>query len=118
MFGSKRQSSQHYREGGNRGGQDQFKWEDVKNDSQRENYLGHSQMASVGRWQRGKDILWYTRDKKGKGGAQEQKMDKAEQRQRELRLAKEAEEDMMNQALGLAPKKRYTEESHLDPEVQ
>lgn len=32
MFGSSR--------GGVRGGQDQFSWEDVKTDKQRENYLG------------------------------------------------------------------------------
>lgn len=32
MFGSSR--------GGVRGGQDQFNWEDVKTDKQRENYLG------------------------------------------------------------------------------
>ena len=39
--------------GGTRGGQDQFKWEDVKSDVHRENYLGHSLLAPVGRWQRG-----------------------------------------------------------------
>lgn len=42
-----------YRVGGTRGGQDQFKWEDVKSDLHRENYLGHSLLAPVGRWQRG-----------------------------------------------------------------
>ena len=31
-----------YRDGGSRGGQDQFKWEDVKTDKYRDNYLGHS----------------------------------------------------------------------------
>lgn len=39
---------------GTRGGKDQFSWEDVKNDKHRENYLGHSLMAPVGRWQKGK----------------------------------------------------------------
>ena len=53
--------------GGTRGGKDQFNWEDVKGDKDREYYLGHSVKASVGRWQRGKDILWYTRDKKDDG---------------------------------------------------
>lgn len=42
-----------YRVGGTRGGQDQFKWDDVKADAHRENYLGHSLLAPVGRWQRG-----------------------------------------------------------------
>ncbi len=39
--------------GGNRGGKDQFNWETVKGDKDREYYLGHSVKASVGRWQKG-----------------------------------------------------------------
>jgi hypothetical protein len=35
---------------GVRGGQDQFTWESVKQDKHRENYLGHSVMAPVGRF--------------------------------------------------------------------
>lgn len=37
--------------GGTRGGKDQFNWEDVKEDKQAQNYLGHSVKAPVGRWQ-------------------------------------------------------------------
>lgn len=34
-----------------------FSWEDVKGDKYRENYLGHSVKASVGRWQKGKAMF-------------------------------------------------------------
>ncbi|KAI8338380.1 kinase phosphorylation protein-domain-containing protein [Chlamydoabsidia padenii] len=44
----------HPTRGGTRGGRDQFSWEDVKTDKDRENYLGNSLMAPVGRWQKGK----------------------------------------------------------------
>jgi len=39
--------------GGTRGGADQFSWENVKADKDREYYLGHSVKALTGRWQKG-----------------------------------------------------------------
>ncbi|XP_039221224.1 multiple myeloma tumor-associated protein 2 isoform X2 [Crotalus tigris] len=83
MFGSSR--------GGVRGGQDQFKWEDVKTDKQRENYLGNSLMAPVGRWQKGKDLTWYAKGKKG---------DASLSRKEELSAIRRAEEEAMMAALG------------------
>lgn len=53
MLGNKG-TGREYRDGGCRGGHDQFKWEDVKADAYRENYLGHSVNAPVGRWQKGR----------------------------------------------------------------
>ena len=48
MLGNKG-SKQFYRTGGTRGGQNQFNWDDVKSDKERENYLGHSLQAPIGR---------------------------------------------------------------------
>ncbi|KAM7379466.1 hypothetical protein PAMP_005013 [Pampus punctatissimus] len=84
MFGSSRS-------GGVRGGQDQFNWDEVKIDKHRENYLGNSLMAPVGRWQKGKDLTWYARDKKG--GALLTK-------EEELAAVKAAEHEALMAALG------------------
>ncbi|XP_042353229.1 multiple myeloma tumor-associated protein 2 [Plectropomus leopardus] len=84
MFGSSRS-------GGVRGGQDQFNWDDVKVDKHRENYLGNSLMAPVGRWQKGKDLSWYAKDKKS--GAALSKED-------ELAAVKAAEHEALMAALG------------------
>ncbi|KAF2083879.1 hypothetical protein K490DRAFT_7542, partial [Saccharata proteae CBS 121410] len=79
------------------GGRADFKWEDVKNDQHRENYLGHSVMAPVGRWQKGRDLNWYTRT--GDEATDAASIEAA--RKEELRRVKEAEEDAMAAALGL-----------------
>ncbi|KAL6103880.1 uncharacterized protein ACO6RY_13736 [Pungitius sinensis] len=84
MFGSSRS-------GGVRGGQDQFNWDDVKVDKHRENYLGNSLMAPVGRWQKGKDLSWYSRDKKS--GAPLTK-------EEEIAAVKAAEHEALMAALG------------------
>ena len=91
--------------GGTRGGKDQFNWEDVKGDKDREYYLGHSLKASVGRWQKGKDILWYTREK-GDGGAGAAVSD-AERARAEIAAIKAAEEQAMAEALGLKPRTEH-----------
>lgn len=88
----------HPSRGGVRGGRDQFSWDDVKADKYRENYIGHSLKAPVGRWQKGKDLHWYARDKKSKDADMEAAKE-------EIRRIKEEEEQAMREALGLAPKR-------------
>ncbi|KAL8734575.1 MAG: hypothetical protein Q9166_001475 [cf. Caloplaca sp. 2 TL-2023] len=83
------------RKEGSRGGRDAFKWEDVKDDQHRENYLGHSLMAPVGRWQKNKDLSWYA-----KGDSSKAATDAANARAEEIRRIKEAEQDALSEALG------------------
>jgi hypothetical protein len=89
------------RKSGSRGGVN-FSWDEVSTSQHRENYLGHSIMAPVGRWQKGKDLSWYAKgdEKEGKEGetAEEKKI---RERKEEITRIKEAEEDALARALGL-----------------
>ena len=75
MLGNKG-SKKRYRDGGVRGGRDQFSWEQVKTDKHRENYLGHSAMIQVGRYNQNRDIFWYQKAKKSEDVALEEEKEK------------------------------------------
>ena len=79
--------------GNTRGGQDQFNWEDVKQDKHRDNYLGASVHANRGRWQKGKDLTWFNKGRQTAPSSQNQI-------QSEIALAKLQEQDAMEVLLG------------------
>jgi Multiple myeloma tumor-associated len=94
-----------------------FKWADVKTDKHRENYLGHSLSAPVGRWQKGeackrdhavlpvasraffcglgKDLTWWNRGKLNAMDA----INAEKARDEELARIRAQENDMLMEAL-------------------
>ncbi|KAI6709409.1 hypothetical protein JHW43_008045 [Diplocarpon mali] len=96
------------RKEGSRGGVN-FSWDDVQTSQHRENYLGHSLMAPVGRWQKNRDLSWYAKGDDGKGENGETAEERrARERKAEIKRIKEAEEDALARALGLPVAERGT----------
>ncbi|KAK5702476.1 hypothetical protein LTR17_022273 [Elasticomyces elasticus] len=103
---------QSVRKSGSRGGVN-FSWDEVKNSAHRENYLGHSLKAPVGRWQSKKDLGWYAKGDDAELTPEEKAAQEAEARKEELRKVKEAEHDAMLKAMGLPVPDR--ENANLQP---
>ncbi|KAF1990165.1 hypothetical protein K402DRAFT_371199 [Aulographum hederae CBS 113979] len=106
---------QTIRKEGSRGGRANFSWEDVKADESRDHYLGHSLKAPVGRWQKNRDLTWFSNSKDASASQSDLAAAEAA-RKEEFKRVKEAEENALAASLGLPlPHQNKEENPNLAP---
>jgi hypothetical protein len=88
------------KDGKSRGGAGNFSWDAVKDDKHRENYLGHSLKAPVGRWQVNKDLSWYSKSDRTESEQLSAEQAEQEARRKEIEAIKAAEREALGKALG------------------
>eukprot|EP00741_Cyanophora_paradoxa_P013807 tig00020710_g13329.t1 len=97
--------------GGNRGGADMFKWDDVKHDKNKECYLGYSvKLTNNPTFNcRRPNSLWYA-----SGESTLPTLSKQHTAAEEIAAIKKAEQDMIDEALGIKKKKNVDDVPKLD----
>lgn len=90
---------------GTRGGHDRFDWKDVKDDRQKERYLGNSIKVPYSKYNYGKDFFWYEKN----SDIHVNKEDIVKKQSEEIENVKRLEQQLMEQALGIQRKEEPLE---------
>jgi hypothetical protein len=94
---------------GNRGGHDNFEWESIRNDKQKDRYLGNSVKMPTGKWMYGRDLFWYGKTAQEKGEYVMGDKQNEDGVQREMERIREQEEELMNARLNIRKKEAASE---------
>jgi hypothetical protein len=82
-----------------KGNRNRFDWDSVQQDKHRMNYLGNSIKAPVGRWQKGKDLAWYSKSRQERSDLSDFSKSPHSSIEEERLLIKIKEKEVLEQAL-------------------